>query len=490
LFFGLTALVAPPFAMSANAEESPARAARPSPPARADGGGAGITPGTRGGASSSRARYAIASSETRLFSRPDALADFYRTSATEHYALAVIAERGEWIEARTMTKLGSANVLCGVRSPWYPFELEPVDVRVFVRRSELVPVLVRPHDSTFDDGTRASLRPGIALDASDANGERGIRDWLKTRLGIPAPSVGVVYARVAPGRETASGRRELLPLVPSAAIRLGGRTPDIEWPVSIVAPVRRIDSTPSADGSVRVRLDTQCAEYVLRVRAASLAEDDGTDESRSLGFGVGTMVRGDLPRIAAGARLFRRDRAAVGFAREELTPAAIASDSPQGLACFRVGALPGLELCAESRSVRQPLDLGVGGIGALSELGGLGSVGRLDGGGAPRRPRVEFDIPAAQGYDQEALLRAARAARPSFERCYAGHGAYTLAFTHIDGQATASVGSSWRFETNLPNDDDQNTAARCIQAAGRALGIPSPGQGTAAHLRVRFRSGA
>lgn len=315
-------------------------------------------------------RYVVAGERTRLFGERDALSAAYvapavSSSRPQRYVLRVVREHGDWIEVSTLTAVDSANALCGSLGPSYAYPLDVLELRLFVRRDELVPTISRRTEIDLGDGTRAVLLPGVEVGPRDADGRRRITDDVIVALPVPDDAIGTVYARATSGAVAAT---HTLPFVPSARITIGGRAPELSLPLAISAPVEPLDTTPDADGRVRVRMRARCGEYVLRARATVLSPiDPSASGDRSLGPAIG-LLQGDASRyIPAGTRLTLRGGRAIGRARADHTfraqPEVVGRSS-----CFRIGETPGLELCVPTASIVTRESMG----DLLRGSGGLG----------------------------------------------------------------------------------------------------------------------
>ena len=134
-------------------------------------------------------------------------------------------------------------------------------LRVFVLRSDLAPVLVKPFTQANNDGTRIKLSPGVPVIPTSSG------DYLITvkedrlRLPIPHSSVGWVYK---PGKivdEQPPGK--LVRVDRMASVRFGEDSFQVrsQW----VVPVPTAKSDPAL-----VSLNTRCVELLASVANTSL----------------------------------------------------------------------------------------------------------------------------------------------------------------------------------------------------------------------------
>ncbi len=135
-------------------------------------------------------------------------------------------------------------------------------VRLFVKRRDLVPVLVKPFAITFANGTSARLSPGVPVLPLDGDRYQVAARGDVIELPIPHSSVGYTYTRGAAAE----------PPLPSGAL----------WRLERVMPVKLGDAdfeartgwlaTRSDERGERVKLRwaTRCIELVVEVPAKSL----------------------------------------------------------------------------------------------------------------------------------------------------------------------------------------------------------------------------
>ncbi|HLL23662.1 MAG TPA: hypothetical protein VK427_16100 [Kofleriaceae bacterium] len=166
-------------------------------------------------------------------------------------------------------------------------------VRMFVRRADIAPVLVKSFAKTFEDGTSITLGPGTPVVATDAGTHVVSLRGDEVELAIPAGSVGFAYV---PGKSASvlAGGGQTIAVAASTPAQLAGRTvPLTAWKA---API-----TKRGDAAV-VALEDRCMAATVIVPAASLAElDESTlDVGTSDGGGASMLsLRDDhyLPRL-------------------------------------------------------------------------------------------------------------------------------------------------------------------------------------------------
>lgn len=161
-------------------------------------------------------------------------------------------------------------------------------LRLFVRRADLAPVLVRPFAASYPNGTSAQLAVGVPV-MPTASGDyvlsaRG--DVL--RLPIPHTSVGFTYPR-ARIEEPPSPKGELWRLEQVATVRLGDST--------FEARANWLATKPAKHGdTVNLRWKTKCIDLVVGVPAKAIQKRGFVQASGTgYGFGIGKAVH-TIPR--------------------------------------------------------------------------------------------------------------------------------------------------------------------------------------------------
>jgi hypothetical protein len=193
-------------------------------------------------------------------------------------------------------------------------------VRLFVRRSDLAPVLTRPYAEQHGDGTRIRLAPGVPVLPTAANDYIAALRLDRVRLPIPHASVGWTYKpnKIVEPEPPAAGK--LARINHGASIELGGAS----------VPLRSTWLLPQTDRRADVRLVTlsaRCVELVGQV-AGNAIRPNSAPRATSRGTVAVPEVRG--PQIPTGAPIATASGREVGVAA-----APIAVSSPTGeTACF------------------------------------------------------------------------------------------------------------------------------------------------------------
>jgi hypothetical protein len=98
------------------------------------------------------------------------------------FPMKVVGEKGEYLEVEP-----TADVECAW---WRMVKPDGLDtMRLFVKRADLAPVLVKPFKATHKDGTSIALQVGVPVLADKVAFNRGV-----VPIVIPAASLGVAYA--------------------------------------------------------------------------------------------------------------------------------------------------------------------------------------------------------------------------------------------------------------------------------------------------------
>jgi len=146
---------------------------------------------------------------------------------------------------------------------WRRLESDPrLDaVRLFVKREDLAPVLVKPYTAHYSDGTRIKLAPGMPI-VPTASGHYAVAvlgDRL--RLRIPHASVGYIYKPGAADPPAPSGKLVSIDRATLARVGSDGFTVRSTW----IAPVPATKSDP-----MRIPYATRCLELVAQIPAVIL----------------------------------------------------------------------------------------------------------------------------------------------------------------------------------------------------------------------------
>ncbi len=123
--------------------------------------------------------------------------DHGRTQDTGHVVpMHVVGEQGELVEVEPTA---------GIECAWWHVVVPDglASLRLFVKRSDLAPVIARPFSAAFKDGSRIALQPGVAVVAGTIAFLDGI-----VHAAIPDANLGLAYAPHAiadppkPGKHT------------------------------------------------------------------------------------------------------------------------------------------------------------------------------------------------------------------------------------------------------------------------------------------------
>ena len=181
-------------------------------------------------------------------------------------------------------------------------------VRLFVKREDLAPVLVKPYTAQHSDGTKVKLSPGLPIVPTSSGhyavGVLGDR----LRLGIPHASVGYLY-KGGGVADPAPAPAKLVRIDRNAIARLGDDSFTVRgnW----VAPVPAQKTDPA-----RVSYATRCLELVAQVPTSAIRP--GSDFTRARTDGAVTIGASKRHAIPKGAPLATVSGRAVAVAATEI----------------------------------------------------------------------------------------------------------------------------------------------------------------------------
>jgi len=180
-----------------------------------------------------------------------------RDSGGHAVAMHVVGARGAFVEVEP------ASLDCG--SSWLTMPEDIAKLHVYVRRSDLAPVIATRLDKTLADGTRVSLRPGVAV-VPVASGRALVRvGGDVVEVDVPAASIGHAYVpeRVKP---TAINAQDYA-LATGTLAKLGDRDVAITTHAQIID--KRGDRTLYA-------IEAKCAQLTVSVPSAAVhpVDDD------------------------------------------------------------------------------------------------------------------------------------------------------------------------------------------------------------------------
>ena len=142
-------------------------------------------------------------------------------------------------------------------------------LHLFVKRADLAPVVTKPFDKTFADGTHVALRPGVAV-VPEEDGVYAVSlggDSLDVE--IPPASIGHAYTpeRTKPVVVNAQDYA----VAPATKATLGDRT---------VAITRHASAVDKRGATTLYTIDSRCAAVTVAVPSGAVsAVDDGDDNS-------------------------------------------------------------------------------------------------------------------------------------------------------------------------------------------------------------------
>lgn len=257
--------------------------------------------------------------------------------------LRVVAARGAMVEVKTPRRDATGNYVtdCAWFGVGAPNDFD--DLRLFVRRSDLAPVVRSPHAQAFPDGSAVYLAPGTPVLPLSAGGY--LASLLQTTLTVPLPAavVGYSYTTIptAHAFEWSFSAKRARPVLREAAVRA------VRWEV-------RPGSTASFAGasfdlSERLRFlaeqierrgnltlaasDARCGAMVISAPAASiesLPADQAGATDGGMGMGIGTLESaGEIWYLEAGTPLATKPGFQITRARKRILVKKPASGTTQ-----------------------------------------------------------------------------------------------------------------------------------------------------------------
>ena len=198
-------------------------------------------------------------------------------------AMKVVSTKGAFVEVE----------LAGAEDCTWSHVVVPDDlarVRLFVRRDDIAPVVVKPFTKKFADGTSLSLSVGTPVVATDAGTFVVSLRGDELEVDLPAASVGHAYSAAKSTRTVIAG--ETLAIAAATKATLGERT--LTLSARQAAPgERRGDQTI-------VALDDRCVAAQVIVASSALGEVDDTSLDVSANGSTDVMSLRDeiyLPKL-------------------------------------------------------------------------------------------------------------------------------------------------------------------------------------------------
>ena len=239
-----------------------------------------------------------------------------------------LESRGEWV------KVGGVDGW--LDDQWRPihcigsdiFDMQGVDVAVWVHERDLAPVLTAPFELRHADGTYVSLTPGVPL--------IGGRPWLNGYsfpFSVPAESIGLAYEPTPVEEASLTPNTSYQAKPASIRVSLGGDSVPWSQPVWSYAEEPIVRLTEEIDGK-RHLVEERCGSFELAVEGA------GHFTPLPVGGVLGGMVSAGEPRpgglVAAGTPLLWPDGTPAGLTVAELRRPELAPGS-EPMTCIEVG---------------------------------------------------------------------------------------------------------------------------------------------------------
>ncbi len=215
------------------------------------------------------------------------LASARRDHVGQAVPMKVLGTSGEFVEVEPTT---------GTDCVWTKL-LPPDDLaklRLFVKRSDIAPVVIKPFTKTWPDGTRIEVKPGLPVIAMKPQGYRvAVGDvWLTAAL--PADAIG--YSYKAGGITRPKGQRHKF-LVKPTKLALGDLTAESTEPFGVPAVTKKGDNALAS-------LATTCVAATFSVSASAVEDGSIGHGSGSGSGGIKQPMAGERWVLTKGTPLF------------------------------------------------------------------------------------------------------------------------------------------------------------------------------------------
>jgi hypothetical protein len=259
--------------------------------------------------------FVLVRRDALLHARPDPQSERVRDPWSRRFAARIgpfwvmqrVGEQGDWVEVATVP-----GFVAGQHCYDTIGALDALELRFFVRRDAIAPVIARRVERTFDDGTRITLVPGVGLVRRGAEYEAQLRG-ATVRVRLAPEDVSQSYTGSA---HIAISRGSNAMLEPGAQIELGddhrveteeagpraqrssrvsfsvreagdARAPAGEPPRAALA----VEAPPDAGNRPRVTVRGDCFEALGFVRRAQLTMERPHRSVSQLRERRGTAIR-------------------------------------------------------------------------------------------------------------------------------------------------------------------------------------------------------
>ncbi|HEY5926159.1 MAG TPA: hypothetical protein VIV11_30950 [Kofleriaceae bacterium] len=183
-------------------------------------------------------------------------------------AMKVVASKGAFVEIE----------LAGAEDCTWSRVVVPDDlarVRLFVKRADIAPVVIKPFTKTFADGTAINVGVGTPVIATDAGTYMVSLRGDELEVDVPATSVGHAYAAAKATRTVIAG--ETLALAAATKATLGDRT--------LTLSARQAAPGERRGEQTIVAVDDRCVMARVMVASTTLGEVDDTTIDVGTGSG-------------------------------------------------------------------------------------------------------------------------------------------------------------------------------------------------------------
>jgi hypothetical protein len=192
-----------------------------------------------------------------------------RENAGHVIAMRAVATHGAFVEVELVDDAGCT---------WSKMSTNDdiAKLHLFVKRADLAPVLTKPFDKTFADGTRIALRPGVPVVPSANGFAVSVRGHL-VEAEIPAASVGHAYA---------SEKAKALAVTAHEYAVTGKATLGEQ---SLALDGLRAVASEKRDASALVTFDDRCMSLAVLAPSKAVRQLDDEEAEVSGGGGLATL---------------------------------------------------------------------------------------------------------------------------------------------------------------------------------------------------------
>jgi hypothetical protein len=153
-------------------------------------------------------------------------------------------------------------------------------LKLFVRRTDLAPMVVKPYAKTFPDGTRIALKPGVPVVALPDGWYAAALRGDDFPAEVPAASIGWSYTPERDKPRTITGKD--FTLVPRTKVTLGDRT-------FALASAPLASSVERRGSTTLYAIEDRCMSVAVAAPSTSVKDSDEEDDGIATGGGYGVL---------------------------------------------------------------------------------------------------------------------------------------------------------------------------------------------------------